>query len=157
MIIFTHKKHNNNLGKSQRLWHVTTFVASRSCWWVHRTNSHKKKRFIQIIMNLKTLAHFVFFLKETSQGWGFEGNDYHIMLQKILPLHMQHFMTKGCRMAIICLCHVFERLRANIMEATTMGEFKNDMAITLILLEKEFSPSFFVVMTHLLVHLAKEL
>jgi hypothetical protein len=37
------------------------------------------------------------------------------------------------------------------------GSLKNDMAIALILLVKELSPSFFVVVTHLLVYLVKEL
>jgi hypothetical protein len=37
------------------------------------------------------------------------------------------------------------------------GELKNDVAITLILLKKEFPPSFFDVMMHLSIHLVKRL
>jgi len=37
-----------------------------------------------------------------------------------------------------------------------MGDFKH-VALTLALLEREFPPSFFNVMTHLLVHLVEEL
>jgi hypothetical protein len=43
------------------------------------------------------------------------------------------------------------------VDPTRIGELKNDVAITLILLEKEFPPSFFDVMTHLLVHLVEKL
>jgi hypothetical protein len=38
-----------------------------------------------------------------------------------------------------------------------MEELKNELAITLVLLEKEFPPSFFDVMSHLLIHLIEEL
>jgi hypothetical protein len=38
-----------------------------------------------------------------------------------------------------------------------MGDLKQDVALTLVLLEWEFPPSFFDVMTHLLVHLMEEL
>jgi len=66
-------------------------------------------------------------------------------------------MTKGCRMAIIHLCRVFKSLCAKVVDPTKMGELKKEVAITLVLLEKEFPPSFFDVMTHLLVHLVEEL
>ncbi len=38
-----------------------------------------------------------------------------------------------------------------------MGDCKQDLALTLVLLEWEFPPSFFDVMTHLLVHLVEEM
>jgi hypothetical protein len=37
------------------------------------------------------------------------------------------------------------------------GGFEKEMAITLALLEQEFSPSFFEIVTHLLIHLVEEL
>ncbi len=38
-----------------------------------------------------------------------------------------------------------------------MGDLKHDVALTLVLLEWEFPPSYFDVMTHLLVHLVEQL
>jgi hypothetical protein len=32
---------------------------------------------------------------------GMKSHDYHVMMQEILPLCMQHLTTKGCNMAII--------------------------------------------------------
>jgi hypothetical protein len=61
-------------------------------------------------------------------------------------------------MAIICLCRVFKRVHAKVVDPTTMGrELKNDVAITLFLMEKEFLSSFFDVMMLLLVRLVEEL
>jgi hypothetical protein len=42
------------------------------------------------------------------------------------------------------------------MDPTKMGELEKEVAITLILLDQE-SPSFFDVMTHLMVHIVEEL
>jgi hypothetical protein len=65
-------------------------------------------------------------------------------------------MVEGCRMAIMCLSHVFKKLYAKIVD-WAMGDLKNDVAIFLVLLEKEFMSSFFDIMMHLLVHLVEEL
>ncbi len=59
-------------------------------------------------------------------------------------------------MTIIHLSRVLKKLCAKIVDPTTMVELKNDVAITLVLLEKEFPP-FFDTMTHLLVHSVEEL
>jgi hypothetical protein len=69
---------------------------------------------------------------------------------------MKHLMAKGYKMTIISLSCVFKKLCAKIVDPTTMVELKNDVVVTLILLEKEFPP-FFNTMTHLLVHLVEEL
>jgi hypothetical protein len=50
---------------------------------------------------------------------------------------------------------VCKKLYAKIVDPTTMAELKNDVAITLVLLEKEFPP-FFDIMIHILVHLVDE-
>jgi hypothetical protein len=47
---------------------------------------------------------------------------------------MQDLMSKGCKIAIICLCHVFKKLCAKILDPTTMGELKKDVAMTIVLL-----------------------
>ncbi len=59
-------------------------------------------------------------------------------------------------MAIMCLSHVFKKLCAKIVDRA-MGDLKNDVAIFLVLLEKESIFSFFDIMMHLLVHLVEEL
>ncbi len=85
-----------------------------------------------------------------------KSHDFHVMMQNILPLCMQHIMAKGCKMTIIHLSCVFKKLCAKIVNPTIMVELKNDVGVTLVLLEKEFPP-FFDTMTHLLVYLVEEL
>ncbi len=115
--------------------------------------------FLQIILNLKTPSHYVSLLRKKNYKdgdlKGMKSHDFHVMMQDILPLCLQHLVAKGCRWAIMCLSHVFKKLCAKIMDPRAMGDFKNDVAIFLVLLEKESSSSFFDIKTHLLVHLVE--
>jgi hypothetical protein len=70
---------------------------------------------------------------------------------------MRHLIAKGCKMAILHLSPMFKKLCAKIVDLGEITDFKNDVVVTLILLEKEFPPPFFDTMTHLLVHLVEEL
>lgn len=87
---------------------------------------------------------------------GMKSHDFHAMMQDILPLCMWHLMAKGCRMAIICLNRVFKKLCSKIVDSNTIANVKEDVAMTMVLLEQQFPPSFFDIMTHLLVHLVEE-
>jgi hypothetical protein len=57
----------------------------------------------------------------------------------------------------MCLCHVFKKLCAKILDPIVLGELKKEVAILLVLLEQEFPSGFFDIMTHLLMHLVEEL
>jgi hypothetical protein len=46
-------------------------------------------------------------------------------------------------------------LCSKIVDLATMGDLKQDVALTLLLLEWEFPPSFFDVITHLLIYLVE--
>jgi hypothetical protein len=61
------------------------------------------------------------------------------------------------RMAIMRLSHVFQRICVKVWNLANIGKLRKDVAITLSLLEKEFLPVFFNIMTHLLLHVVDEL
>jgi hypothetical protein len=79
------------------------------------------------VNSLKKLIH------EDGDLKGMKSHDFHLMMQDILLLCMRDLMSKGCRIAIIRLCHVFKKLCAKILDPTTMGELKKDVAMTLML------------------------
>jgi hypothetical protein len=99
----------------------------------------EKERFLHIIHVLKMPTYYVCSLKKIVHKdgdlKGMKSHDFHVMMHNILSLCMWDLMSKGCRIAIICLCHVFKKLCAKILDPTTMGEFKKDVAMTLMLLE----------------------
>lgn len=66
------------------------------------------------------------------------------------------FNGKRLQIIIVSFSCVFIKLCAKIVDPTTMAKLKNDVVVTLVLLEKEFPP-FFNTMTHFLVHLVEKL
>jgi hypothetical protein len=76
---------------------------------------------------------------------------------KTSPSCMWHLMARGFIMIIIQLPPVFKKLCPKIMDLTTMEDLKQNVAITLLLLEWKFPSSFLDVITYFLVHLMEEL
>jgi hypothetical protein len=93
----------------------------------------------------------------TSKLKGLKTHDYHVLMQQILPLCVCTFMLKGPRLAIICMSQVFRKLCAKTIDPSMMNYLKQKSTITFCLLEKEFPPSLFNIMTHLMVHLVAEI
>jgi len=55
----------------------------------------------------------------------------------------------GPRMAVMCMCKIFRRLCTKVYNSNDFASLEVDVAESMALLEIEFSPSFFDIMTHL--------
>ncbi len=66
---------------------------------------------------------------------GMKSHYYHVIVQGILPLVLHHLMAQECRMAIIRLSHVFKKLCVKVIDLMIMEDLKQDVAMTLVLLE----------------------
>jgi len=81
-----------------------------------------------------------------------------MLMQQLLPLCLQRLMVMEPRMAIMRLNHVFQLIYVKVWNLANIGNFQEaNVAITLSLLEKKISLTFFDVMTHLLLHVVDEL
>ena len=83
-------------------------------------------------------------------------HDYHVLMQQVLPLCVRCTMTKEVRTSIIMLSRVFRKVCAKTIDPAAIEERKGEAAIALCMLEKEFPPSIFDIMSHLVVHLVEE-
>ena len=125
------------------------------------TIEEKKFQFVEIIRNLKTPTNYVSALRKMIHNdgtlRGLKSHDYHVMMQQVLPLCLRNLMAKGPHMAIMKLSRMFHKICSKVVDPTATETLKEDVAIALCLLEKEFRPSFLDPMTYLLVHLVEEL
>ena len=114
-----------------------------------------------VVRQLKTPTHYTGQLQKKvhvdGSLKGLKSHDYHILMQQVLSLCVHTIMRKDVCICIIRSSHLFKCLCAKTINPLEMSELREDTAITLCMLEKEFSPAFFDVMTHLLVHLVEEL
>jgi hypothetical protein len=82
-----------------------------------------------------------------------KSHDYHVILQQILPLCMWHKMGKVPRIAIMKICKIFKLICGKVYDLATYQYLKNGAMYSPCFLEKIFPPSFFYLITHLMVHL----
>jgi hypothetical protein len=105
---------------------------------------------IQYVSQLKKLVHVNGSMK------GLKLHDYHVLMQQVLPLCVRTVLAKEVRTAIIIFSRVFRRICAKTIDCKDIEDMRMDMVIALCMLEKEFPPLFFDIMSHLVVHLVEE-
>ena len=87
---------------------------------------------------------------------GVKSHDYHILMQQVLSLCMRCTMAKEIRTSKVMLSRVFRMVCAKSIDPTAIEEMRGEAATTLCMLEKEFLPSFFDIMSHLVMHSVEE-
>ena len=78
-------------------------------------------------------------------------------MKQVLSLCVRTIMRKEVQIYIIRLSQIFKCLCAKTINPLDMSALREDIAITLCMLEKKFPPVFFDIMTYLLMHLVEEL
>lgn len=87
---------------------------------------------------------------------GMKSHDFHIFIQRILPLAIRGCLTKEVRQVLIELSDFFKKLCCRTQYLHVLEEQERNIAVILCKLERIFPPSFFDIMLHLLVHLPAE-
>lgn len=88
---------------------------------------------------------------------GLKSHDYHVLMQQIMPLALRDLMQPGPRMAVMRMSKVFRRICTKVYNPADFPSLQADVAESMALLEMEFPPSFFDIMTHHPYHLVQEL
>ena len=86
-----------------------------------------------------------------------KSHDYHILIQTLIPLALRGLMETNTRIAIMRSCRLFRRLCCKVWDPAQTENLREDVAVTLCLMEITFPPTFFDVMSHLPLHLVEEL
>jgi len=87
---------------------------------------------------------------------GLKSHDYHVILQKLLPLVARHILPEDVARPLIELSRFFNALCSKELVQSDIEKLSSSIAETLCQLEMIFPPAFFDIMMHLPVHLAEE-
>ncbi|XP_059635253.1 uncharacterized protein LOC132277409 [Cornus florida] len=87
---------------------------------------------------------------------GLKSHDYHVLMQQLLPVALRGILPKAVRNAIFRLCAYFNEVCQRVIDRNSMERQENEIAETLCMLERFFPPSFFDIMIHLTIHIARE-
>ena len=87
---------------------------------------------------------------------GLKSHDYHVILQKLLPLVARHILPEDVARPLIELSRFFNALCSKELVQSDIEKLSTSIAETLCQLEMIFPLAFFDIMMHLLVHFAEE-
>ena len=85
-----------------------------------------------------------------------KSHDGHILMQDIFPIALRSSLPKQVVTIVLRLSSFFKALCSKVIDPRELDQLESDIAITLCQMEKIFSPGFFTIMVHLLIHLASE-
>ena len=86
-----------------------------------------------------------------------KSHDCRVLMIELLPIVLQGILSENVWLTIVKLCAYLNAISEKIIDPVNLTKLQNDMVQCLVGFELIFSPSFFNIMTHLLVHLVKEI
>ena len=78
-------------------------------------------------------------------------------MQQLLPVAVRGILRDKVKVAITHLCYFFNAICSKVVDPQQLDDLENKASIILCQFELYFSPSFFDIMIHLLVHLVREI
>jgi hypothetical protein len=86
-----------------------------------------------------------------------KSHDCHVIMTQLLPVALRGLLPKNVRLAIVKLCAFLNAISQKVINPEDLPRLQNDVVQCLVSFELVFPPSFFNIMTHLLVHLVDEI
>ena len=85
-----------------------------------------------------------------------KSHDNHILMQQFFPIAIRGSLPPEVNWTLIGLSCFFREIYSKVLNVDELGALVKRIAVTLCELERIFPPSFFIVMVHLVTHLASE-
>jgi hypothetical protein len=86
-----------------------------------------------------------------------KSHDCHVLMTQLLPIALRGILPKKFRLTIVKLCAFLNAISRKVIDPDNLIKLQNDVVQCLVGFELMFPPSFFNIMTDILVHLVKEI
>jgi hypothetical protein len=86
-----------------------------------------------------------------------KSHDWHKLMQQFMPLALRGLMDNNVRLSLMCLSRIFRNICAKVWDLASLLSLREDVAVTLSMIELELPGALFDVMTHLVLHVVEEL
>ena len=119
-----------------------------------------KLKFMKTLRSMKMPSRYVSNISEKIEKGKFsrlKSHDYHVIFQQILPVCVRNIENQELASAIIRLSRIFQRVCDKVISRDSQNQLLEDVAETMVILEKQLPPSAFTVMMHLPYHIVQEL
>ncbi|XP_065860347.1 uncharacterized protein [Euphorbia lathyris] len=140
------QRHGEKLLMPQACYTLTTVERKKFCQWL------KAVKFPDgYASNLTRCVNL-----DNGKVSGTKSHDYHVFLQRLLPIAANGFLNKDLYHVLFGLSHFFKELCAKALDKSVLNRLHKDIVLILCKLELIYPPSFFVIMVHLAIHLSHE-
>ena len=86
-----------------------------------------------------------------------KSHDCHVIMTQLLPVALRGLLPENVRLAIVKLCAFLNAISQKVIDPEIIPRLENDLVQCLVSFELVFPPSFFNIMTHVLVHLVDDI
>ena len=128
----------------------------------HTMSTNEKRSFCHCLWNLKVPQGYSSNIKSLVsindlKLVGLKSHDCHVLMQQLLPIAIRGILPDKVQVSITRLCFVFNAICSKFIDPARLDELENEAVIVLCQMEMYFTPSFFDIMVHLIVHLMREI
>jgi hypothetical protein len=86
-----------------------------------------------------------------------KSHDWHVLMQQFMPLALRGLMDTNVRLSLMRLSRVFRNICAKVWDLASLPSLREDVVVTLSMIEWELPGAFFDAMTHLVLHVVEKL
>src|SRR4051812_31255276 len=135
-------------------------MVSRSCQL--RSYQRREGHFFECLSSMKVPSGFSSNIKgiinmPEKKFQNLKSHDCHVIMTQLLPIALRGLLPENVRVAIVKLCAFLNAISQKVINPEMLPRLQKDVVQCLVSFELVFPPSFFDIMTHLLVHLVKEI
>jgi hypothetical protein len=122
----------------------------------------EKELFFEVLSSMKVPSGFSSNIKgiinmAEKKFQNLKSHDCHVLMTQLLPVALRGLLPEKVRVPIVKLCAFLNAISQKVIDPETLPQLQNDVVQCLVSFELVFPPSFFNIMTHLLVHLVEEI
>ncbi|XP_021846453.2 uncharacterized protein [Spinacia oleracea] len=124
-------------------------------------SKEEKERFLKVLQNLKVPDGYGSNLQrcvnlKQRKLINLKSHDNHMLMQDILPVALRASNATKVIDVLDELSYFFKKICSTSIERSELDTIQSNLVLTLCKMEKEFLPTFFTIMVHLLIHLVDE-
>ena len=122
----------------------------------------EKEIFFECLLSMKVTTGFSSNIKgiinmPEKKFQNLKSHDCHVIMTQLLPVALRGLLPENVRLAIVKLCAFLNAISQKVIDPEIVPRLRSDVAQCLVNFELVFPPSFFNIMTHVLVHLVDEI
>ena len=120
----------------------------------------EKEIFFECLLSMKVPSGFSSNIKgiinmPEKKFQNLKSHDCHVIMTQLLPVALRGLLPENVRLAIVKLCAFLNAISQKVIDPEIIPRLENDLVQCLVSFELVFPPSFFNIMTHILVHLLR--